>query len=150
MSDVNTAVYRAPMRSRRDDVDLGATIQRALTRGLVGFGEGANDVRFARRVERFAEVGPGSFVWTRDPDGLYWLGRIIGPYVYDVDDAAAAVDLVHVRECDWLATPLLEPEVPAAVTATFGRGGRNFQQTHDPSVGAESQRIWERARSSSR
>jgi hypothetical protein len=138
------------MRSRRDDVDLRATIDRALDRGLVGFGEAPHDVRFARRVERFTDVEPGSFAWTRDPDGLYWLGRIVGPYFYDPDPAAAAVDLVHVRECDWLPTPLLEPEVPAAVAYTFGRGGRNFQQTHDTAVGAESLRIWERARSSSR
>jgi hypothetical protein len=139
---VTTAVYRAPMRSRRDDVDVAATIERALTLALCGFGEPADDSRSARRVERFAEVDDGSFVWTRDTDGLYWLGRIVGPYFYDGSDDAAAVDLVHVRECRWLATPLLEPTVPAAVIATFQRGGRNFQQTHDATVGAESLRIW--------
>ncbi len=142
MSDVTEAVYRAPMRSRRDDVDHGATIERALTLGLCGFGEAADDGRSARRVERFAEVDDGSFVWTRDTDGLYWLGRIVGPYFYDASDDAAAVDLVHVRECRWLATPLLEPAVPAAVVATSQRGGRNFQQTHDATIGAESLRIW--------
>ena len=130
------------MRSRRDDVDHGATIEQALTLGLCGFGEAADDSRSARRVERFAEVDDGSFVWTRDTDGLYWLGRIVGPYSYDASDDATAVDLVHVRECRWLAEPLLEPAVPAAVIATFQRGGRNFQQTHDATVGAESLRIW--------
>ncbi len=130
------------MRSRRDDIDVAATIERALKLGLCGFGEAANDSRIARRVERFADVEQGSFVWTRDPDGLYWLGRISGPYFYDSSDDAAAVDLVHVRECDWLPKPFLEPAVPAAVVATFRRGGRNFQQTHDSTVGAESLRIW--------
>jgi hypothetical protein len=141
------AVYRAPMRSRRDDVDLGATIERARALGLCGFG-GPKDAppgdRLARRIVRFSEVDDGSFVWTRDPDGLYWLGRIEGPYFYDADKAAAAVDLVHVRPTRWLSEPLLEPDVPAAVLATFRRGGRNFQQTHAPTVGAESQRIWDR------
>jgi hypothetical protein len=132
------------MRSRRDDIDFGATIERALSRGLCGFGGlGVADDRLARRVERFREVDDNSFVWTRDPDGLYWLGRIEGPYFYDADDAAKAVDLIHVRECDWLSTPLLEPSVPAAVVATFRRGGRNFQQTHDPTVGVDSERVWE-------
>ena len=130
------------MRSRRDDIDVAATIERALTLGLCGFGEPVRDSR--RRVDRFADVEQGSFVWTRDPDGLYWLGRLSGPYFYDTDDAAKAVDLVHVRECDWLPKPMLEPEVPAAVIATFRRGGRNFQQTHDPSVGSESQRLWDK------
>jgi hypothetical protein len=137
-------VYRAPMRSRRDDVDFGATIARARSLGLCGFGGvEVTDDRLVRRIERFRDVDDGSFVWTRDPDGLYWLGRITGPYFFDNDDAAAAVDLVHVRGCRWLPTPLLEPKVPTAVVATFRRGGRNFQQTHDPTVGAESARIWE-------
>ena len=131
------------MRSRRDGIDFGATIDRALTLGLCGFGGAAHNSRLTRRIERFRDVDDGSFVWTRDPDGLYWLGRIQGPYYYDSDDDAAALDLVHVRECRWLPMPLLEPTVPAAVIATFRRGGRNFQQTHHPTVGVESQRLWD-------
>ena len=55
----------------------------------------------------------------------------------------AEVDLVHVRNCDWRAEALLEPDVPPAVAATFRRCGRNFQQTHDPSVSQQTQRLWE-------
>jgi hypothetical protein len=137
-------VYRAPMRSRRDDVDVAATIERALALGLCGFGgpREPTDERLVRRIERFRDVDDGSFVWTRDPDGLYWLGRITGPYFCDADEQAVAVDLVHVRECNWLAQPFREPDVPAAVVATFARGGRNFQETHDEAVGEESMRIW--------
>ena len=135
-------VYRAPMRSRRDDFDLQATIDRALAMGLVGFGDAGAGARIERRIARFADVSEGSFVWTRDTDGRYWLGRIDGPYFYD--DDGAAVDLVHVRPCRWLSQPLLEPDVPAAVVATFGRGGRNFQQTHDPNVGSETAGIWQK------
>lgn len=137
-------VYRAPMRSRRDEIDFGATIERARARGLCGFGDPKepSDDRLARRIARFRKVEEGSFVWTRDPDGLYWLGRIAGPYYFDTDEGAAAVDLVHVRQCDWLPTPLPESAVPAAVVATFRRGGRNFQQTHDPAVVDESLQLW--------
>ena len=142
-----TAVYRAPMRSRSDAVDPRATIERARRLGLCGFGrlvrEPGEQDRLARRVARFAAVDDGSFVWTRDADGLFWLGRICGDYRYDADAAAAAVDLVHVRPCEWLSEPLLEPQVPDAVVATFGRGGRNFQETHHPSVSQETQRIWD-------
>ena len=121
----HTCVYRAPMRSPRDDVDLEATIDRAKALGLCGFG------------------GAGSPDHRHDPEGLYWLGRIDGQYFYDADDAAVAVDLVHVRPTRWLPQPMTEPEVPAAVVATFGRGGRNFQQTHDPEVGAQTRQIWD-------
>lgn len=133
------------MRSRRDDVDVGATIERARARGLCGFGGPRTpaDDRLDRHIARLRDIADGSFVWTRDPDGLYWLGRIQGPYFNDTSDDAAAVDLIHVRECRWLPGPLLEPAVPAAVVATFRRGGRNFQQTHDATVGAESQQLWD-------
>jgi hypothetical protein len=139
-------VYRAPMRSRCDGIDPRTTIDRALQLGLCGFGRlvtrPSDEQRLARRVDRFAEMPDGSFVWTRDAGGLFWLGRIDGAYIYDDDAAAAAVDLVHVRPCVWLPAPLLESGVPAAVVATFRRGGRNFQQTHDPTVGPETERIW--------
>jgi hypothetical protein len=136
-------VYRAPMRSRSDDFDAQAAVDRALRLGVVGFGEAAaSDERLERRVERFAEADDGAFVWTRDADGRYWLGRLDGPYRYDRD--GEDVDLVHVRPCRWLSRPLPESDVPPAVVATFGRGGRNFQQTHSPTVAGETGRIWER------
>jgi hypothetical protein len=136
------AVYRAPMRSGRDDVGVAETHDRAFTLGLCGFGDAAEDPRFDRRVARFTEVADGSYAWTLDVDGLYRLGRIDGPYRHDASAAAAAVDLVHVRACTWLPDPLTEAAVPAAVVATFARGGRNFQQTHDAAVGSETERIW--------
>ncbi|KGI70620.1 GAF domain-containing protein [Mycolicibacterium rufum] len=133
-----TAVYRAPMRSRRDDIDSHLAVERALRVGVCGFGR--FDVP-ERRVERFADAAEGSFVWTRDGDGLFWLGRLTGPYVYDAD--GEDVDLVHVRPCRWRDTPVVETLCPAAVLATFARGGRNFQQIHDPHVGEESTRLWQ-------
>ena len=136
-----TFVYRAPLRSRSDDVAPRLAVERALSSGLCGFGDRGHGSQLARRVERFAEVPDGSFVWTRDSDGLYWLGRIDGPYFYDAD--GAGVDLVHVRPCRWCDIPVVESACPAAVVATFGRGGRNFQQIHDDGVGEQTLRLWE-------
>lgn len=144
---VMVAVYRAPMRSRNDAVDPQAAIDRARRLGLCGFGQyvdrSGEQERLARRVGRFAELEDGSFAWTRDTDGWFWLGRVTGAYFYDVDEAAAAVDLVHVRPCEWQSLPMPEQEVPSAVIATFGRGGRNFQEIHHPSIGEHTQRIWD-------
>ncbi|MCT7658414.1 GAF domain-containing protein [Mycobacterium deserti] len=138
-----SSVYRAPMRSRSADFDAQQAIDRALACGLVGFGEAnAAGDRLERRIARFADIDERAFVWTRDSDNLYWLGRIAGPYFYDAD--GASVDLVHVRACRWLAEPLSEAQVPAAVVATFGRGGLNFQQTHSDTVADETERIWDR------
>jgi hypothetical protein len=131
------------MRSRRNGIDPQQTIDRALSMGLVGFGDADADERLIRRIARFAEVADGSFVWTRDTDGFYWLGRIDGPLRHD--DDGAAVDLVHVRPCRWVTDPILQPDVPAAVLATFARGGRNFQQTHDAAVGEQTETVWQRS-----
>lgn len=135
-----TDVYRAPLRSRRDDIDPRRTGERARSLGLCGFGGDSDAVRLARRIERFADAADGSFVWTRDPDGQYWLGRLGGPYFYDAD--GADVDLTHVRPCRWRTAPVAESVAPAAVVATFGRGGRNFQMVHDDAVGEETARLW--------
>jgi hypothetical protein len=134
-------VYRAPMRSRRDDVDHGAAVERALRLGLVGMGE-ATDERADGRLDRFRSAPDGSFVWTRDVDGATYVGRITGPWRRD--EGGAPVDLVNVRDCDWIAEPIEPGLVPAAVTQTFARGGRNFQQTHPGDVEARTEELWER------
>ena len=138
-------VYRAPMRSRRDDVDPFSAVERALARGLCGMGE-PQEERAERRLERFARVPEGAFVWTRDVDGSLYLGRVYGALRRDDADEARRVDLVHVRDCRWRGDPVPAPVpdhmVPPAVTRTFGRGGRNFQQIHDPDVGRLTEALW--------
>lgn len=149
------------MRSRRLDVAAGAGVERALAEGLVGLGgvlepaprsvaEAAalaaeqHDERLAARIERFADAPDGAFVWTRDVEGLSWLGRLAGSWRYDASAGAAAADLVHVRPCDWLAEPVADRDVPPAVRATFARGGLNWQRTHDGAVSRLSAEVWER------
>ncbi len=139
-----TSAYRAPMRSRLDSVDPDLAVERALDLGLVGVGgrlsspprdlaeavagvSDEHDERVARRLERFAAVPDGAEVWTRDPAGLFHRGRVEGAWRYDADPAAHDADLAHVRPCAW-EPPVAEHQVPAAVAATFRRGGRNFQR----------------------
>jgi hypothetical protein len=153
-------VYRAPLRSRCKDIDPQATLARARSHGVCGFGGRVTpppddlfsamdsaahcyDDGFVRRLARFADVFNGSFVWTRDRDRLLWVGMLNGPYFYDRADEATEVDLVHVRPCTWRATPVTEPIAPPAVVATFDRGGRNFQQVHSPRVVDLTREIWE-------
>ncbi len=126
-------VYRAPM------VD---GVRRALELGLCGMS--AHDERGERRVDRFAEVPDGSFVWTRDADGEYFVGRLMGPLRHDDSDEAVAAGLTEIRPCVWTDQPVPEHEVPAATLQTFARGGRNFQETHHPDVWAQSVEVWRR------
>lgn len=138
------AVHRAPMRSRDDAVDPGLAVERALALGVVGMGgrlarppaslaealAGLSelDERAARRLERFAALPEGDEVWTRDTDGRYRHGVLTGPWRYDAGADAWTADLVHVRDTRWDPESLDEVAAPAAVVATFARGGRNLQR----------------------
>lgn len=152
-------IYRAPMRPWDDAVDASAAVERALDEGLCGLGgrlepapatlddalalaQAQHDDRLARRIGRFAHAPDGALVWTRDGDGLLWLGSLVGPWRYDASAAAARVDLVHVRPCRWLPSPVTDARVPAGVHATFARGGRNWQRIHDDAAEAAAARLW--------
>lgn len=148
------------MRSRRDDVDHAAAVARALLHGVCGIGGRLDvappnlaaavdavaaryDERTAARLERFVTVPDGSYVWTRRGDGSYFLGRLAGPWRYDADAEAWSLDLVHVRDASWVTDPVPPADVPPATRRAFARGGRNFQRTHDPEVGAQTSSLWE-------
>jgi hypothetical protein len=126
-------IHRAPMRARDRDCPPGAGAEYGLEHGLVGIGEGEGE-KAERMLRRFRELPDGAFVWTRDEGGRYHLGAIAGPYRRDDSPEAQEVGIRHVRPARWLERPFGEDEVPAAVAATFARGGRNFQRIHD--VGA--------------
>jgi hypothetical protein len=129
-------VYRAPMRARgHDDVERGAGAEHGLRLGVVAIGD-----RDARRIERLAGLPDGAFVWTRDRDGRYWLGRVEAGAVRRAPDDAAG--LTHVRPARWRDRPFGDDEVPAAVAASFARGGRNLQRIRDPSAGAATAACW--------
>ena len=121
------------MRPRDRESPPGAGAEFGLREGLVGIGGGDE-----RRAQRFAGVPEGSFVWTRDRAGDYWLGRIAGPCRDDVNPAG----LAHVRPADWLPRPFGEDAVPPAVAATFARGGPNFQRTHDAGAERRTAELW--------
>lgn len=124
------------MRARDRDDPPGAGAEHGLREGLVGIG-GAKE----RQRERFAALPDGTFVWTRDTQGTYHLGRISGPMR---GDEASPVGLTDVRDAAWLDRPFGEDEVPPDVAATFARGGRNLQRTHSPGAEARTAELWRR------
>ncbi len=134
-------IYRAPMRARDRDLPAGAGADYGLAAGVVGIGPGVGE-KAARMLHRFATVPAGSFVWTRASSGSYHLGQISGDLREDRSPAAIAVGVVHVRDTTWLSRAFQETEVPRAVAATFARGGRNFQRTHDVEAEQMTTEIW--------
>ena len=125
------------MRARTHAAPAGVGAEHGVAHGIVGIGDTAE-----ARISRFAAVPDGAFVWTRDTDGMYWLGRIAGP----LRAADGVAGLTHVRAAEWLDRPFGEDEVPAGVAATFARGGRNFQRTHGDAVERRTAELWDRRR----
>lgn len=71
-------------------------------------------------VSRLAnQVAVGDLVWTRDGAGWYWLGRVSGPWHFDVSDEATRWDLNNVRACEWLSDRFRDFQVPGAVVRSF-------------------------------
>ena len=129
------------MRARDRDVAPGLGAAFGLRHGLVGIGPGEGP-KAERMLRRFIELPEGAFVWTRGEDGTYFVGRIAGPYRRDDSPAATEVGLHHVRPADWLDRPFGEHDVPAAVAATFARGGRNMQQIHGEAAERRTAELW--------
>lgn len=129
-------IFRAPMRARDPDLPPGLGADVGLAHDLVGIGDASD-----RALERFAGLPDGTFVWTRSSDGLFHVGRLAGPCATG-PQAALRVGLRHVRPATWLDRPLREDEVPAAVAATFARGGRNLQRTHDAPAERLTAELW--------
>jgi len=134
---VPVKVFRAPMRARDGESPPGEGAAFGLAHGLIGIGD-----TFSRRIERLASLEDGVFVWTCDADGWFHLGRVCGPYRLDDTEAARAVGITHVRPTRWLDEPFSPDAVPAAVAATFARGGRNLQQIHGGAVEEQTLALW--------
>jgi hypothetical protein len=152
-------VYRAPMRARDRDLPPGAGAAYGLEHGVVGIGDvlpavpatidqavhdaaEAHGAKAGRMLGAFAHLPAGVFVWTRDPDGDYRLGRVDGPWRYDDSAAARAVGIHHVRAATWDGRRFTAWDVPPAVAKAFARGGRNFQRIHDEETEIWTARAW--------
>src|SRR3954471_824854 len=139
-------IYRAPMRARgRDDVPAGAGARFGLRHGVVGIGDTPGE-KGARTVRKLADLPDGSFGWARTEDGLFHLGRVAGEYRHDDSAAAREVGIHHVRPAEWIDRPVGPDEVPEAVAATFARGGRNLQRTHDAAAERRTAELWDAER----
>jgi len=68
--------------------------------------------------------------------------RIAGPWRYDDSSHARAVGIHHVRQTLWLDRPFGKDDVPAAVAATFARGGRNLQRIHSGPAEVRTVQLW--------
>lgn len=148
------------MRARDRDAPEGAGAAFGVAHGLVGTGDELDDPpttideavaaaadrhgeKAGRMLRAFAALPDGTFVWTREAEGAYRLGRIAGPWRYDDSPAAREVGIHHVRPARWLPATFDDERTPAGVLHTYGRGGRNLQRTHDEDAEIATRALWD-------
>lgn len=85
-------------------------------------------------------MNAGDLCWTRDRNGVYFLGKIEGPWEYLHGDEADQVDVHCVRSCKWVRIGLLDA-VPGAVERSFGPP-RTLQAVNDETAEAYSLYIY--------
>lgn len=76
-------------------------------------------------------------IWTRDRDGVYYLGRITSAWFYDTSKEASQADIVNVRKCDWKKIGTIGT-VPGKLVNCF-IPARTLQQVNDETVNLFSQ-----------
>ncbi len=70
--------------------------------------------------------------WTRDKDGIYYLGRIRSDWRYEGSRDNRAADVVNIRDCDWKKVGTVDA-VPGKVVSSF-IPRRTVQAVYDETV----------------
>jgi len=70
--------------------------------------------------------------WTRDTAGIYYLGRITGPWAYVATPDHRRADVINVRPCEWIKVGPVDA-VPGKVVSSF-RASRAVQVVDDETV----------------
>ena len=136
-------LYRLHVKTACDDRE--GTLRFCLDGGFLGVGWAAgSDVadwasyrkaaarrygRVASSVRAMHDLPDGALIWTRDPEGGYYIGRVCGPWRYLVGDEPSYFDIHNVRPARIVACAL-KSAVPRSVQKAFSRG-QALQRVHD-------------------
>ena len=87
-------------------------------------------------------VEPGDLVWTRDPEGQYYLARVNSGWEYWTSEESRAndIDIANIFRCEFCPVEL--DEVPGVVVSSFNARGRSIQRIWDSSALVYSKHRW--------
>jgi hypothetical protein len=91
---------------------------------------------------RFAfSASINDLVWTRNKQGVYFLGKITGNWYYDASEEAKRFDIPNQRKCEWKKIGNQE-NIPGKIIACF-RPPRAFQVINDELMMDYSRRLFD-------
>ncbi len=109
------------------------------TEESLGFPPGSSkspSTAFAARMQL------GDFVWCRAAGDIYWLGRVIGPWLYKHSDEFHHFDLFQVRKCKWERVGPSDL-VPGPVKNAYAGHGQTVSRILNEAALLGSALIWE-------
>jgi hypothetical protein len=152
-----TTIWRIHIRPGGDDERGPALWKRSFDlcrkKGVLGVGWGVKTSkstltwteyqRLAKKEYKFSrvdwslrllaeDVWEGDLIWARDIAGVYFLGRVTGPWAYVGKRVNVAADIVNVRPVRM---------VRVGVSRVPGRSDRVFPTSPNPPAGLESQNL---------
>ena len=155
-------LFRIHIRPKGGTDDMDATFQYCLDNDFLGVGWRVVELASTEDWEVYEQaatpkhgsiqqpryiynnVHPGDLVWTRDPDGQYYLARVTSPWEYwtSVEGRERDIDIANIFRCDFHVVPL--DAVPGTVVASFDARGMSIQRINARSAWAYSQYLWNR------
>ena len=155
-------LFRIHIRPSGGNADMEATFQYCLDNHFLGVGwrvpafpntrdwglyeQAAKHEHNAIQQPRYIyeNVTPNDLVWTRDPEGQYYLARVTDRWRYWTDQVGRNmdIDIANVFRCEFAEIKL--DAVPGTVVTSFGNRGRAIQRVNSNSALAYSQYMWNR------
>ena len=85
-------------------------------------------------------IRSNDLIWTRSPDGIYYLGKVESEWEYYSNPEAQEADIVNIVRCNLIKIPNIS-DIPGKVIASF-RPTRTVQAIHDRAVDIYSKHLW--------
>lgn len=83
---------------------------------------------YKRAMNALLKIQGNDLIWSRTRDGRYYLGRVYGPWIYNVSGDHLKADICNYKQCEWIEIGTVG-EVIGAVTNRF-IGRATLTQVH--------------------
>ncbi len=80
----------------------------------------------------YRDIKQDDLIWTRDKQGIYYIGRIKGDWRYETSPDCKKADIVNVRGCEWHKVGTVG-DIPGKIVSSFARS-RTVQKIRNDSV----------------
>jgi hypothetical protein len=73
---------------------------------------------YERAMNALLKINDNDLIWTRTRDGRYYLGRVYGPWIYNVSGDHLKADICNYKQCEWVEIGTVS-EVIGTITNRF-------------------------------